>query len=298
MVTGADGFLPRLAPPPRRVPLSWRLRLLFGGPGLFAWLWLAFAGGMGTIFLAQADLFSWVHFLGKVERAEGTSEGCEATQASSNKQRIYANHYRFEVPDLRVEAGGRGPAELTGTSYGRCAEAGSTVTVEWPAGHPERSRIVGQDRATFGPEVAFVAIFPLVGILFVAATFVAGLRQLALLEHGRLTVGTLLSKTPVTRGGKGPPVWACRFALETERGKAEITIRTTRPERLEDDPREKFVYDPRRADRAVAWDDLDPRPRVDGLGAFEPLGVGPVLLALLGPLLAGGAIVAVVKLLG
>src|SRR5262245_55818282 len=58
--------LARLAPAPRRVPFSLRVRMLFGGFGVMAWIWFGFGSSLATVFLRKADLFSWAQFRGSV----------------------------------------------------------------------------------------------------------------------------------------------------------------------------------------------------------------------------------------
>jgi hypothetical protein len=282
---GAAEPLPRLAPPPRRVPLTVKLRALFGGFGVFAWLWFGLGSSVATAFLRHADLTSWALFRGGAESAAGESLGCEDTGASEGggKARrgtpIFANRYRFTS----------GGDTFEGVSYiaGRCIRAGAPVAVEHPAGRPELSRVAGMRRDEFGPEVGFAAIFPVVGLFLVGASLRKGRRQLRLLERGKLGLGTLLSAEPTNTRINERTVMKMRFALVTEVGaRHEIVVRTHLPEKVQDEARERILYDPARPEDALAWDLLTSVPALDAAGGLEAKSVLGTALVLLPPLLA------------
>jgi hypothetical protein len=272
------------------VPVSLRVRLLFGGLGAFAWLWLGIGSGIATLFLRDADLTSWWLFRAGVERAEGVTLGCAPTGASVNERRIYSNRYRFEGPGAALEPGAAPPrAEHRGTSYapGRCLPAGAPVAIEHVPGRPEISRIAGMDRSTFGPGILFVTFFPLVGFALVIVSLVIGQRRVRLLSRGRLARGKLVGREETNVSVNDSPVVKLRFALEPESGGArELVLRSHAGAVLEDDAREWIFYDPRRPDRALAWDELPGAPEVDGRGGFEPAGIGATLRLLLPPAFA------------
>jgi hypothetical protein len=293
--TAPPGFLPRLAAPPRQVPLGLHVRLLFGGRGVFAWLWFALSSGLSIGFIGNADLSSWLVFRGPLETVEGTSTGCEDTGASEGgtKHRratpIYVNRYTFE-------AGGR---TREGASYspGACMPEGHAVVVQHPAGRPEVSRIAGMRRAIFGPWVAFLAIFPLVGLVLVGLSLAHGRRQLRLLEQGRLGLGKLVSIEATNVSVNRRKVMKLRFELTSDAGtRHDVIIKTSLPGRLEDEPQERILYDPATPERAFAWDLLDPSPRLDPSGHLESPGLLGAALVLLPPLAAIAAIGAALAL--
>ncbi len=277
-------YLPRLAPAPRRVPFGLRLRMLVAGPAAFAWFWLAITGPISTIFLRNADL-SWWRFRGPVESTRGVVTACDRTGASEGGSKgrsgtpIYANRFTFE----------RAGESLEGVSYatGRCLAAGTAVAVEYPADAPERSRIVGMRSATFGPEVLFVAIFPLIGFGMLAFASRSRWRELRLLGAGKLGHGTLVGEEATNVSVNKQPVMKLRFDLVSEAGTHhEVVVKTHRTEALKDDPRERLLYDPASPQVAVAWDLLPGPPRVDATGAIEPPGFASSAVALLLPALA------------
>jgi hypothetical protein len=285
------GFVERpfhLAAPPRHVPWSTRVRLLFGGLGVFAWLFLAVGSSIGSSFLRNADLRSWYQFYGASSSVVGVSTGCSRTSASEGGSKgrggtpIFANGYRFEADGEQLE----GVSYATGT----CLGAHTEVTVEYPAGQPRISRIAGMRRAIFGPSIAFVLIFPVVGLGLVGASLWRGRRELRLLEHGKLAMGTLLGVDATNVSVNDRRVMKVRLAIVTESGaRQEVQVRTTNPEVLEDEPQERILFDPASPSRAVAWDLLPKGTSVDSAGQIEPSHPFKALLLLLPPAVAAVA---------
>lgn len=281
----AGGSLPYLAPPPRRVPPGLRARLLLGGSGIFAWIWLAATVPMTAPFLKNVDAASWIVFRGELATRPGTVVQCQPTWASEGGGKgrrgtpVYANRYRFSF---------RG-TEYQGASYatGECLSPGSPVAVELVPDHPELSRVTGMRRALFGPAALLALLFPLAGMGMALGSALQGLRRIRLLHGGRLTLGTLVSKEPTRTRVNGRTVMRLRFSMVTDRGgPQEIVVRTSRPERLEDDARERILYDPERPERAVPWDELPGRLALDGTGNLVAPGATGTLAVLLLPLLA------------
>jgi hypothetical protein len=287
--------LPYLAPAPRRVPLGLRARLLFGGTGVFAWLWLALTVPLTAPFLRNTDVASWLLFRLAPQAATGTVDHCEGTGASegggkgSRGTPVFANHYRFTA----------GGAEHAGVSYatGECLDPDLEVPVEWVAGRPEVSRIAGMRRSEFGAGALVAALFPAVGIAMALGAALVGRRRLRLLSGGRLALGTLLASEPTNTRVNGRPVMRLRFELTTDRGtRHEVVVRTTAAAVLQDEPRERIFYDPARPERAVPWDLLPGRPALDGTGNLRPPAALGTVLVLLPPLVACAAVALAVGL--
>jgi hypothetical protein len=140
--------------------------------------------------------------------------------------------------------------------------------------------------ASEGPAVLLVMIFPIVGLGLITFTMRQGLRQLRLLSHGRLALGTLISNEPTNVRINKRTVRKLRFAIETEtRGRCEVEVRTHVPEKALDEPRERILYDPERPGMAASWDLLGP-PGLDGSGELEPAGFLGAVVLLIPPALA------------
>ena len=188
-----DALDPRLAAPPRRLPLSLQIWLLFGGPGVLAWIWFGFGAALSIVLIRKADL-SWLNPPAATAHARGFVEGCDetgSTEGGSDTRRgtpIYANRFRFQDATGTL---------LHGLSYatGQCLDVDAVVDVEYDVDRPAASQIVGMRRAAFGQGALFVLVFPLVGVVFIAAIVHGARQSLRLLEHGELARGRLVKDT-------------------------------------------------------------------------------------------------------
>jgi len=247
-----------LAPPPRRVPLSLFLANVFNIGSQIGWAVFGFGMIFGWAFGSNADL-SMITFRGPHAQKTGIVTHVSRTGASENRSPVLANHYEFSVADSTYH----------GTSYssGDSASEGDKVTIEYDESHPERSRIVGMRRSLFGPAVMFVAIFPLIGALFVVFAMRGGFRRNRLLRNGLIAGGKLLKREPTNVSVNRQPVWKLTFEFVGRDGRRhEAIARTTDPSRLEDEAQEPLLYDPDDPTSAYLLDELPARPE------FEPNG--------------------------
>ena len=262
-----DSHPPEIAMAPRAVPATVCARLLFGGfMNQFGWFFVGFGMIFVWVFAAAAD-FSGVHaFRGELETTPGTIDGSEQTSYSEGGSEhtdgtpVFAVRYTFTDADENEYAG---MSYQTGTGL----DAGTAVTVEYPRGRPEMSRIRGMRRAPFGPWVAFVLIFPLIGAVFVLNGLRRGMRGLRLLKHGDGAFGTLKRKEATNVQVNDRTVYELTFAFTARDGQTyEMIAKSHHPERLEDERRELLMYDPGRPARAVLLDALPGSPRIDEYG--------------------------------
>jgi hypothetical protein len=247
-----------LAPPPRRVPLSLALVNLFNGFAQIGWGVFGFGMIFAWAFIGHAD-FSGITFRGALAHATGRVTSVEETGASVNHTPVIANHYEFSV------AGSR----MNGTSYstGNARSAGDSVDVEYLERNPEKSRIAGMRRAQFGPFLSLVAIFPLIGLLFVVFSTRTGLRRNHLLRTGLLANGKLIGREKTNVEINNRPVWKMTFEFTARDGRrCEASANTTDTARLEDEAQEPLLYDPNDPSRAYVLDEAPARPE------FEPNG--------------------------
>ncbi len=253
-----------LVPPPRTVPFLLRTQVLFGGVFSFiGWFFFAFGMVFAVVFSSSADVTSWYHFRGPVGTANGTLLEVTETNASENNVRIYSYKYSF-----RAEG-----ADHEGVSYlpGRQHEPGEAVVVEYVEGNPALSRIRGMRRAEFGPWILFVMIFPLVGFIFILVSLRGGLKANRLLAHGKLAWGELLSKEPTNTRINNRVVYKLTFEFQPEEGgHAQAVARSHMPEKLQDEKRERLLYDPFRPEKAVLLDSLPASPAIDMAGNLQP----------------------------
>jgi len=266
-----------LAPPPRPVPFLLRAQVLFGGIFSFiGWVFFAFGMVFAVAFGAFADVTSWYHFRNPPATATGELVEVKETSASENNTRIYSYRYSF-----RAEG-----ADYEGVSYlpGRSHEPGEAVVVEYVEGNPALSRIRGMRRAEFGPWVLFVLIFPGVGFVFILVSLRGGLKANRLLAHGKLAWGELVSKEPTNTRINNRVVYKLTFDFQPEEGgHAQAVARSHMPEKLQDEQRERLLYDPFRPETAVLLDSLPASPAIDLTGNLQPRSTVVAALTLLLP---------------
>ncbi|MGD8453005.1 MAG: DUF3592 domain-containing protein [Phycisphaerae bacterium] len=276
--------LPMIADPPRAVPLLVRGRVLCGGfANQFGWLFLGFGLVFVWIFVGFGDVSSIFIFRGELDTAMGHVTHGEKTSFSEGGDEnndgtpIYAIHYTFTDEDDRT---------YDGVSYatGRELDAGANVTIEFPAGSPETSRIRGMRRAPFGALVLITWVFPLVGAIFVVAGLRKGVRGGYLLRNGRLAHGRLLDKKTTNTRINNRMVYKLTFAFEADDGVTyEAIARSHEPEKLEDEADELLLYDPLRPEKAVLLDNLPGQPRFDEFGQIRTGSVRAALRVLILP---------------
>ena len=156
----------QFAPAPRSVPLSCRLRLLFGGTiNLIGWGFFCFGILFAGIFVPMAD-FSFVHFRGQTTLIQGVVEASEMTDTYEDEAPVFRIHYSFELADGSFHGGS---SYVTGVEL----DPGTPITIEYPENNPWISRVEGMRSAPFGLGVLFVLVFPAVG----AAVALYGLKN-------------------------------------------------------------------------------------------------------------------------
>ncbi len=252
------------APAPRAVPLSLRLRVLFGGfNNQFGWTFIGFGMIFVWVFALKADITSLALFLMPSREARGQVQSVQYTGASENDAPVYEVHYVY------VDNLGR---QRSGVSYTTgSAQPGSQVTVEYLSSAPEIARIKGMRRRPFSFWAVFPIIFPLVGLAFVNSGIRYGLKANRLLARGRIAYGRLVSSVPTGARVNDRPVMKLTYAFETAEGEEwEATAETHEVEDLTDEAKEPLLYDPEDPSTAVLLDDLPGSTRFDSAGRLQP----------------------------
>ena len=262
--------MPVLSRPPRNVPLTTKLAVLGGGVfTTFGWFFLAFGLLFTWVFAGNAD-WSSLSFHGQLENATGYITGSDKTHFSvggskhSDGTPIYAYHYKFYFNG----------ADYAGTSYrtGERTSSDEVVPVEFPAGHPEKSRIRGMLRAPMSLGVALlVFIFPLVGLGIVIPSTLIGRKNLRLLANGELAQGRIVNKEATNESVNHCTVY--KFTLEFTDVSGQVqhaVVKTEEVEKLEGKPFERLFYNPQDPAHCVALDCLAGKQGFDENGELLP----------------------------
>jgi len=283
-----------LALPPRRVPLSVVIKVLFGGVRSQLGWGIALAGVLVSwIFVLNSEFTTPIFFRGQVLSAAGRVTGIDKTSFSeggsrrrSSEHPIYAIHYSYQA---------EGGESRTGVSYKATSHGsgppkiGPEVIVEYPAGRPDISRIEGLRRKPFPWFVGFVGVVPVIGFGLGLYGFASGLGDLGLLSRGHPTTARLLNKRRTGSSVNKQSVWAMTFEYTTIEGETfETVVKTHLNENLEDDAEERLIYNPGRPGQAVLVDNLPGQPQIDSMGNILPVSGLAATVTLALPFLATG----------
>lgn len=265
-----------LSPPPRRVPPTLSVRVVLGGfMTQFGWFFVGFGLIFVWTFDAGAGVVEVVRFSGNLATASGASTGYRALNLSINDVRVFETTYAFALDDGRT---------FSGASYetGDFVPEGEPVVVEYRRSEPSISRIQGMRASAAGLMIAFVFVFPVLGMVFAVSGMAKGLKARRLMSTGQLALGTLKAKEPTNTRINEQTVYRLTFEFAAAGGGAyEVTTKTHLPYKLEDEAQERLVYDPRNPLDASMLDDLPCRPEIDGRGDFQVRDARESLRALL-----------------
>ncbi len=251
----------RFAPPPRRVPFSLAIATALNPIVQIGFFVVGFSSIFVWVFVANAD-FSFLTFAGARGQATGTVTRVVDTNARENRRTIQKNYFEYSVAGQTFQS----------MSYGSGNQVaqGDKVLVEYLERNPQRARISGQRNAMFPPFVAFVLIFPAVGLGFVIGGVRWGSRRARLLREGVFTTGTLKAKRPTNTTVNNRRVFELIFAFTARDGRqCEAKARTSMTERLQDEREEPLLYNPDRPEDAVMLDEASSRPQFDETGSLR-----------------------------
>jgi hypothetical protein len=247
----------RFSNPPRQVPRSLRITNLFNGLALIGW----FVFGVGSLFfwtMVMRSDFSYANFRGEKQRTTGRIVGIRETNAKEQKRRVYAHHYEYSVAGQKYE----GVSYLTGQTSSR-----ERATIEYLKNDPQRSRIRGMRRRLFSAPVQLLTLIPLTGALIAYFGMKKGRARNRLLESGYLATGTLVDKRQTMVSENRKPVYELTFEFTARDGRRQkAVVRSSAPERLEDERHEPLLYDAENPAQSYLLDELPARPAIDAEG--------------------------------
>ncbi len=202
-------------------------------------------------------------FVGALEHRDGRVTSIAATRTRIDGEPVREFGYEF------VDGAGR---QHEGASFAtRGPSRGQAVSIEFPAGHPERSRIVGMSGATIPPFMLLpMSAIGVVGFVLFGVAVRRGRRAVRLLRIGEPATGRLLARTPTNTTINGRRVWALRFGFTARDGRAYETLaKSHHPRRLMDEADEPLVYDPHDPSSAAMMDALPGKPRIGADGQLR-----------------------------
>ncbi|WP_144394434.1 DUF3592 domain-containing protein [Pleionea sediminis] len=267
---------------PRTLPLSVKIKLLFGG-GLSQSGWFLFGFGMifFWVFGANAD-FSEFKFSGPLTRVSGTVIESVELNYEVNERSVYQVYFRFITPE---------GDELEDFSFstGRYFKVNTPVRVEYPEGNPRLSRIEGLRRSPFSIWLSLIGLLPLTGVIMVILGIRKGIKASHLLANGILTTGKLTSKEPTNTTINDQRVYKLTFVFKDHNSRTHtVTEKTHQTRQLEDDDEERLVYLRDNPQKAIMFDSLPGSSKFDGANNILPNGFSKTLGSIILPILVLG----------
>ena len=260
--------MPFRTPPPRDLSLYSQAVLLFSGfHAVFGWVFFGFGMIFFWLFTYNSTCMLWFNAPKNWITHEAQVKKLIPTNALENEEEIYKVRYVYFV--LGQEYSGRG--YFTGEQY----ETGDKALIEYNEENPAQSRIVGGRSKMFGWWAIFVALFPLIGLGFIAYSINKNLKSLYLIKNGIFTHGVMKSKKAT--GGSIEinkveyPIYKYEFEFEVQ-GQSHIAHCTTHQSQVvEDDVEEFILYDYQNPTFNTVYDAIPNAPTVDGLGYLQDI---------------------------
>jgi len=274
-----------LARPPRTVPWSLRLVVLFGGIlTQVGWGVLAFGLVFTAVFGAIAAPLFDDPFAGPVQRVTGKVVHTDGTNVRVNDYDVVAVHFEVQAGD-RTLRGRSYASSHRRNGRGNVPEVGSEVPVEIARTPEAPMRIVGLDTHMLPAGAQLVVLLPIVGGLLVLWGVWRNARRLRLLVHGEVAAATLVDSQPTNTTINGRRVMALTFRYLDGQGRTRTTIvRTHRTETVTDDDAETVVFDAATG-AAVLLDALPGKPQRDANGELQPAPFDRLAMVMIGPTL-------------
>jgi len=233
----------------RVIPSGIKFKIIFGNFfTTFGLLFLIFS----SIFIIVFSSFIKFDSLSKNSPViDGVVTNVEITNTTVNDMRVYAFHYEYRLPDGSVHSGKSFSEDIY-------YEVGAPVKVRYSEAEPGVSRIEGMRAGEFSPWILLIMIpFVLVG----AGFFLFGLRKakkdIYLLQVGEVAYGTLVGKEATSMKINKQTVYKLYFRFTAADGNTYDTVcKSHITHLLEDEEKEKLVYDPNSPEQALLLDSL------------------------------------------
>jgi hypothetical protein len=234
----------------RAVPVTVTAQVTVGSvPGIVALAIFLGAALISWAFVPFTDVAALWEWRGPVDRSTGMVVSVHRTRTHVNNRAVLAVDFDH---DARRD-----------TSYGLSAPAvGATVDVEYPAGQPDRARIVGMRRRPLPPALLLVpAGLLLAPVVLLAIALVRGLRWLRLLRSGTVVGATLVARDRTHMAANRQRVYRLTYEFQALDGRKGRAIGRTRivPEK---GGTGQVVYDPETL-AAAPLSCLPGRPSID-----------------------------------
>jgi len=110
--------------------------------------------------------------------------------------------------------------------------------------------------SAFGKWSLLVVLFPLIGIVQLIFAYLRGKKRIRLLQNGWLVFGKITGKERTNMKINNNRVYKFSFQFEANGATYTGITKTHKPGLLEDEAKERIIYDPNRPEKAMMVDAL------------------------------------------
>jgi hypothetical protein len=182
---------------------------------------------------------------------QGKIESVEATNSYINDIQVYKFYYSYDAPDGN---------KYSGFSYGRSRneQVGDMVSISYNSEVPSESQILGMENDSFPKFIyLFLLIFPIVGIALLYFGLKKGIRNVKIIQYGKVSSGSFNRKEPTNASVNKQNVYKFYFDFKADDGNSyTATGETHLTYLLEDEYREPVIYNSANPSEAVLTDTL------------------------------------------
>ncbi|MCH2042598.1 MAG: DUF3592 domain-containing protein [Saprospiraceae bacterium] len=185
----------------------------------------------------------------------------EQTSAEVNEQPIFKYTFNFNVNGQAIE----------NSSYGSLypmLDVNTIVEVEYKSEAPSNSRIKGMNREIFATWIAFILLFPFIGLLVIFGGLYNNKKVLDLLKKGKFTRGTLLESRPTRGRVNYRPIMEYTFQFEAQNQTFTAKCNTHKYHLVENEEQEIILYDAENPETNIIYDAVPAVPPINRFGKF------------------------------
>ncbi|MEH0157686.1 DUF3592 domain-containing protein [Limibacter armeniacum] len=183
----------------------------------------------------------------------------EETNASVNEKPIYKYTFSYLPQERKQENAIRGWSYSTWENR----QEGDSVVVRYAQTSPNVAIIKGQSLSMFNGWVLLLfSLISLVAFIIAIVGFRKGLKDIFILEYGKMAQGTLVKTESTGVVINDKPVMRMIFEFsDTEGHSKRAAVKTVKPQYLNDDDKEWLVYMPGEPVKVVMVDTLSKKVR-------------------------------------
>jgi len=234
----------------RNIPIGLKIKIIFVHFMMFFGLTFMGMGLLTTVIFGSLVDFQSFKFNENSPTIEGQIDNVEPTNTTINNARVIKYYYSFTLPTGE---------KYSGESFStRNLQNDKNVIIQYIENDPTIARIQGTSNGEVDFWVLFITLpFVFIGFMFVFIRLKKGIQSVYLLQYGEIAYGVLIEKSPTSTRVNNQMVYKLVFEFEANDGVLyKAVAKTHKTADLEDEEREKLVYDTKNPAKSVMIDEL------------------------------------------